>query len=55
LTPHLARFGGVEISRARYHRLLAEALSYRAVFSCDLPGGAAADPLGFLQSRTFTS
>jgi leucyl/phenylalanyl-tRNA---protein transferase len=26
LTPHLARFGGIEITRARYHRLLAEAL-----------------------------
>jgi leucyl/phenylalanyl-tRNA---protein transferase len=55
LTPHLARFGGVEISRARYHRLLAEALPYRAVFPSDLPGGAGSDPLGFLQSRTFTS
>ena len=25
LTPHLARFGGIEISRRHYHRLLAEA------------------------------
>ena len=55
LTPHLARFGGIEISRARYHRLLAEALSYRAVFPSDLPSGAGADPLAFLQSSTFTS
>src|SRR5580693_1790611 len=53
LTPHLARFGGIEISRARYHRLLAEALCYRAVFPSDLPGGAGADPLAFLQSSTF--
>ncbi len=39
LTPHLAQFGGVEISRARYHRLLAEALRYRALFPADLPPG----------------
>jgi leucyl/phenylalanyl-tRNA--protein transferase len=39
LTPHLAQFGGIEISRARYHRLLAEALRYRAVFPRDLPAG----------------
>ena len=39
LTPHLAQFGGIEIPRARYHRLLAEALRYRAVFPRDLPGG----------------
>jgi leucyl/phenylalanyl-tRNA--protein transferase len=32
LTPHLARFGGVEISRSRYRRLLAEALAGSAVF-----------------------
>jgi leucyl/phenylalanyl-tRNA--protein transferase len=55
LTPHLASFGGIEITRARYHRLLAEALSYRAVFPSDLPGRAGADPLAFLQSSTFTS
>ncbi len=41
LTPHLARFGAVEISRARYRRLLAEALSYRGVFAAgaDAEGG----------------
>src|SRR6202162_2049268 len=39
LTPHLAQFGAVEISRARYHRLLAEALRYRAVFPRDLRCG----------------
>ena len=36
-TPHLARFGAIEISRARYHRLLADALRYRAAFPADLP------------------
>jgi len=41
VTPHLAQFGAIEISRARYHRLLAEALRYRAVFARDLPGGLA--------------
>ncbi len=41
VTPHLAQFGAIEISRARYHRLLAEALRYRAVFPGDLPGGLA--------------
>jgi len=55
LTPHLARFGGVEISRTRYHRLLAEALSYRAVFSSTLPDCTGGDPLAVLQSSTFTS
>ena len=40
LTPHLAQFGGIEITRARYHRLLAEALRYRGVFPRDLPAGA---------------
>jgi leucyl/phenylalanyl-tRNA---protein transferase len=42
LTPHLAQFGGIEIPRARYHRLLAEALRYRGVFGRDLPEGLAA-------------
>src|SRR6516225_7550937 len=55
LTPHLARFGGIEISRRHYHRLLAEALSYRAVFSSTLPEGAVGNPLAALQSSTFTS
>ncbi len=53
LTPHLARFGGIEISRAHYRRLLAEALLYRAVFPSELPG--AGDPLAPLQSSTITS
>jgi leucyl/phenylalanyl-tRNA---protein transferase len=55
LTPHLARFGGVEITRARYHRLLADALAYRAIFPAELPGGAGGDSLAALQSSTFTS
>jgi leucyl/phenylalanyl-tRNA--protein transferase len=38
LTPHLAQFGAVEVTRAHYHRMLAEALRYRAVFPRDLPG-----------------
>jgi leucyl/phenylalanyl-tRNA--protein transferase len=32
LTPHLARFGGIEIPKSRYRRLLAEALAGSAVF-----------------------
>jgi leucyl/phenylalanyl-tRNA--protein transferase len=55
LTPHLAQFGGIEISRRHYHRLLAEALSYRAVFPSALPGCAGGDPLAALQSSTLTS
>jgi leucyl/phenylalanyl-tRNA---protein transferase len=55
LTPHLARFGGIEITRRHYHRLLAEALTYRAVFPSALPDGAGGDPLAALQSSTLTS
>ena len=55
LTPHLAQFGGIEISRARYRRLLAEALSYRAVFPSALPEAAGGEPLAVLQSSTLTS
>ncbi len=55
LTPHLAQFGGVEITRARYHRLLAEALSYRASFPVALPEAVRGDPLGALQSSKVTS
>jgi len=46
VTPHLAQFGAIEISRARYHRLLAEALRYRAVFPRDLAGGLGEDGAG---------
>ncbi|MBV9825701.1 MAG: leucyl/phenylalanyl-tRNA--protein transferase [Alphaproteobacteria bacterium] len=62
LTPHLMQFGGIEISRARYHRLLAEALRYRADFPLVLPGGVAGaagggggDPLAPLHSSRLTS
>jgi leucyl/phenylalanyl-tRNA---protein transferase len=55
LTPHLAQFGGVEISRALYRRLLAEALSYRAVFPSSLPDVAGGDPFAVLQSSTLMS
>lgn len=48
LTPHLARFGAVEITRARYHRLLAEALRYRAVFPRDLPAALGGDGAALL-------
>jgi leucyl/phenylalanyl-tRNA---protein transferase len=65
LTAHLAQFGAIEIPRARYHRLLAEALRYRAIFPRDLPadfGGAgvlaaagAGAPGGGLHSSRLTS
>ena len=55
LTPHLARFGGVEITRARYHRLLADALTYRASFPVALSDAARGDPLAALQSSRLTS
>jgi leucyl/phenylalanyl-tRNA--protein transferase len=55
LTPHLARFGGVEITRARYRRLLAEALAYRTSFPAALPDAARGDPLAALQSSKLTS
>ena len=59
LTPHLARFGGIEISRARYRHLLASALAYRASFPLELPEAAGGDPLALLpaplQSSKITS
>jgi leucyl/phenylalanyl-tRNA---protein transferase len=63
LTPHLAQFGAVEVTRARYHRMLAEALRYRAVFPRDLPGdfagggatGGAGGPAAPLHSSRLTS
>jgi len=63
VTPHLAQFGVIEISRARYHRLLAEALRYRASFPRDLTGGLGEDgaagggaaPGGPLHSSRLTS
>ena len=55
LTPHLAQFGGAEISRAHYHRLLADALRYRAVFPAELPGEPGAAALAALHSSRLTS
>lgn len=55
LTAHLARFGGIEITRARYRRLLADALSYCASFPLELPEAARGDPLAVLQSSSTTS
>lgn len=55
LTPHLARFGGIEISRARYHQLLADALRYRASFPAALPEAVRGDPLAALQSSNTMS
>jgi leucyl/phenylalanyl-tRNA--protein transferase len=55
LTPHLARFGGIEITRARYRRLLADALGYRASFPVVLPDAARGDPLAALHSSKVTS
>ncbi|HWD60586.1 MAG TPA: leucyl/phenylalanyl-tRNA--protein transferase [Stellaceae bacterium] len=43
VTPHLARFGAVEVPRAQYRRLLAGALRYRCVFPRDLPGAGDGD------------
>jgi leucyl/phenylalanyl-tRNA---protein transferase len=42
VTPHLARFGAIEVPRAQYHRLLADALRYRCVFPRGLTGAAGA-------------
>ncbi len=50
LTPHLARFGGIEVSRARYQRLLRAALAYRASFPCELPAEAGGDPLSLVEA-----
>jgi leucyl/phenylalanyl-tRNA--protein transferase len=55
LTPHLARFGAIEITRARYRRLLAAALTYRASFPAALPESVGGDPLAALQSSRITS
>jgi leucyl/phenylalanyl-tRNA---protein transferase len=53
VTEHLQRFGAVEISRARYRRLLNEAMETRAYFPTEvLPGEAVAS---LLQSSTLIS
>lgn len=51
ITPHLASLGGEEISRARYRRLLAEALDQ----SGDFLSPATPAPQSLLQRRTQTS
>ena len=60
LTPHLAQFGAIEVPRAQYHRLLAEALRYRAIFPRGLGGSGdggegAGGVLGALQPSNVTS
>ena len=37
LTPHLARLGGIEVSRERYRELLAQALTHRGDFRAPAP------------------
>jgi leucyl/phenylalanyl-tRNA---protein transferase len=46
VTPHLARFGAVEVPRAQYRRLLAEALRYRAAFPRAFGGAAGGGSAG---------
>lgn len=48
VTPHLERFGAIEIPRGEYRRRLAEAIRRPAYFPVDFPE----DPVSFLQSRT---
>jgi leucyl/phenylalanyl-tRNA---protein transferase len=60
VTPHLAQFGAVEITRAHYQRLLAEALRYRCVFPRGFGGagsgeGGGAAAIGALQPSKVTS
>ena len=38
LTPHLASLGGIEVSRDRYRRMLAQALMLQANFAGPVPG-----------------
>ncbi|MDE2229285.1 MAG: leucyl/phenylalanyl-tRNA--protein transferase [Alphaproteobacteria bacterium] len=52
VTPHLKRFGAMEIPRAEYHKRLDAALQVKAHFVAGLDGGAA---VSVLQSRTLTS
>ncbi|MBV8779044.1 MAG: leucyl/phenylalanyl-tRNA--protein transferase [Alphaproteobacteria bacterium] len=59
LTRHLAQFGAIEVPRAQYHRLLADALHYRCVFPRGLGGesaggGGDGEP-GALQRSSVTS
>jgi len=52
VTPHLRRFGAIEIPRAEYHRRLAAALQRKAHFAGGLDGAAV---VAILQSSTLTS
>jgi leucyl/phenylalanyl-tRNA---protein transferase len=53
VTEHLLRFGAIEISRARYRHLLAEALAARAYFPVEALGGV--EVVSVLQSSTLIS
>ncbi len=53
VTDHLQRFGTIEISRARYRRLLAEALRTEAYFPVEGLGGV--EVVSILQSSTLIS
>ena len=53
VTDHLKRFGAIEITRARYRRLLGAALETRAYFPLEPLGGAEA--VSVLQSSTLIS
>jgi len=53
VTEHLQRFGAIEISRARYRRMLAEALEANAYFPTEPLDGAAV--VSLLQSSTLIS
>jgi leucyl/phenylalanyl-tRNA--protein transferase len=59
VTTHLAQFGAVEVPRAQYRRLLADALGYRCVFPPGFAGSAgaagAAAVAGALQASSVTS
>jgi leucyl/phenylalanyl-tRNA--protein transferase len=60
LTSHLAQFGAIEVPRAQYQRLLAEALRYRCVLprgfgAGDGAVGAGAGALAALQASNVTS
>jgi leucyl/phenylalanyl-tRNA--protein transferase len=57
LTPHLASLGGIEVPRAAYHRLLAEALGRQAQFHPPgySDGAASAGASGSTQDSTQTS
>jgi leucyl/phenylalanyl-tRNA--protein transferase len=50
VTEHLRQFGAIEISRARYHRRLAQALAVKAYFPGEALGGDAV--VAVLQSST---